>query len=228
MQPRLDAVELFPTSTTAAIGAEIALLPNSAYFNPLNFWNVMASPPIGTDPFNAALSINTPKTPPTFLPLNTAVAGRAGSTYTFNYASFGEMNESYDAADFQNMFLALQTVTPRAQGRVVQDNGGTPTTLSIDDPTLSPKDFLRLDLEDLPLPSFHRPDLINFWYHRILNSQWFTGGSSAHGRKRPSYFPALRRQRQSAAWFNSAAGCANHGDQATVIPSAAARGSSGL
>ncbi len=28
--------------------------------------------------------------------------------------------------------------------------------------------FLRLDLEDLPLPSFHRPALVNFWYHRLF------------------------------------------------------------
>ena len=28
--------------------------------------------------------------------------------------------------------------------------------------------FLRLDLEDLPIPSFHRPDLVNFWNHRLL------------------------------------------------------------
>ena len=44
----------------------------------------------------------------------------------FQYPSFagpGDVNESYDAADFHNMFLAWQTVTPRAQGRVVQDNG---------------------------------------------------------------------------------------------------------
>ena len=40
------------------------------------------------------------------------------------------------------------------------------------DPRLDPSKFLRLDLEDLPIPSFHRPDLVNFWYHRMLNSEW--------------------------------------------------------
>ena len=43
--------------------------------------------------------------------------------YLWKYQTFagpGDTDESYDAADFQNMFLALQTVTPRARGRVVQ------------------------------------------------------------------------------------------------------------
>ena len=38
--------------------------------------------------------------------------------------------------------------------------------------------FLRLDLEDLPMPSFHRPDLVNFWYHRMLNSSWLSAAIS--------------------------------------------------
>jgi len=60
---------------------------------------------------------------------------------------------------FSDPFLALQTVTPRAQGRVVQSDGSNPpVTLSAVDPALDRSKFLRLDLEDLPLPSFHRPD----------------------------------------------------------------------
>ena len=34
--------------------------------------------------------------------------------------------------------------------------------------TTSRSNFLRLDLEDVPLPSFHRPDLVNYWHHRLL------------------------------------------------------------
>ena len=55
-----------------------------------------------------------------------------------------------------------------AQGRVVQEDGSGQVTLSALDPNLNADRFLRLDLEDLPWPSFHRPDLFNFWYHRLL------------------------------------------------------------
>src|SRR6185312_14894118 len=50
----------------------------------------------------------------------------------------------------------------------------TPITLESNDSRLDPSIFLRLDLEDLPLPSFHRPDLENYWFHRLLNSTWLS------------------------------------------------------
>ena len=70
----------------------------------------------------------------------------------------------------------MQTVTPRARGRVVQGEPDNPITLEVDSPQVrdvngqyvNTNDFLRLDLEDLPLPSFHRPDLENFWFHRLI------------------------------------------------------------
>lgn len=162
-QPKLSALELFPTdaSQTEFLGAEVALLPNSTYFNPLNQSIKIGAASGVPNPFFAPMPVaslallNSPTATPSIF---------------FNYPTFvgpGGANETYDAADFQNMFLALQTVTPRAQGRVVRTDG----TFSAVDPALSPPDpakFLRLDLEDVPLPSFHRPDLINFWYHRLL------------------------------------------------------------
>ena len=51
---------------------------------------------------------------------------------------------------------------------MVQEDGSGQVTLSALDPSLDATKFLRLDLEDLPWPSFHRPDLVNFWYHRLL------------------------------------------------------------
>ena len=70
------------------------------------------------------------------------------------------------------MFLALQTVTPRLARRVVHSDpidALTPLMLELNDPTVLTKrtEFLRLDIEDVPMPSFHRPDLVNFWNHRL-------------------------------------------------------------
>ena len=128
-QPRLNALRVVSRSSgTEAIGAEIALLPNSVYFNPLSTTIIMAAAPATSDPFAAPILSTT------LVPLNRTDVTRRTVPY-FNYPTFagpGGVNESYDAADFQNMFLALQTVTPRAQGRVVQDDGGTPVTLSVD------------------------------------------------------------------------------------------------
>ena len=166
-QPRLNAVEFFYPTATDAIGAEVALLPNAVYFDPLNFRNVIGVTLPGADPF---ASLIPPAVLSTLPKLNTVTTGPNGTTYNFSYGTYGDMNESYDAADFQNMFLALLTVTPRAQGRVVQ-NG---SSLSAFDPALDANLFQRLDLEDLPIPSFHRPDLMNFWYNRMFNSQWLT------------------------------------------------------
>ncbi len=99
----------------------------------------------------------------------------------FNYPTYagpGGANEGYDAADFQNMFLALQTVSPRSQGRVVQEDA---CQFDVNDrgliPYVDPAKFLRLDLEDLPLPSFHRPALVNFWYHRMSEFAVAPGGN---------------------------------------------------
>src|SRR5262249_49066004 len=122
--------------------------------------------------------------PKKYWPLNNIPTPAAQIPGTFlypNYVGSGGMNEGYDAADFQNMFLALQTVTPRSQGRVVHSDGANPPlTLDVNDPGVwngtqyvNTKDFLRLDLEDLPIPSFHRPDLVNFWNHRLL--KYLTG-----------------------------------------------------
>ncbi len=31
---------------------------------------------------------------------------------------------------------------------------------------------MRLDMENTIVPSFHRPALMNYWYHRLLNAPW--------------------------------------------------------
>lgn len=181
-QPRLSALQLFPidgaggfvsapiTKTTNYIGAELALLPNAAYFNPAS-----TSIPVGAaapgipDPFNTATPLQLQLG--NMQLLNDPNALIVPKAPFFNYPSYvgsGGPNEGYDAADFQNIFLALQTVTPRSQGRVVHTGSASP--LDVTDPLVlsDTNSFLRLDLEDLPIPSFHRPDLVNFWNHRLL------------------------------------------------------------
>lgn len=183
---RLNAVQTEPLFGTATyIGEEVALTPNSRYFNPATvaFYNLGSNGvdddgdslidelDEDADPFLRATAITS------YTPLNTTT--RAGYGW---FPGLGGVNEDYDAPDFQNMILGMQTVTPRNRGRVVQDNGsGTPITFELDNPNLwdglrylNTDKFLRLDLEDVPLPSLHRPDLINFWYHRLLNSEWLT------------------------------------------------------
>jgi len=171
-QPKLSALEFFALPNGDVYGAELALLPNPIHFNALDGLRFNPASPIplvgsaagATGPFGtlvpAANAPNIPKLNP--LPAANAPANQ----YVYpTFVGLGGANESYDAPDFQNIFLGLQSVTPRAQGRVVQSNG---TFSAADSTNLVPAQFLRLDLEDVPLPSFHRPDLINFWYHRLL------------------------------------------------------------
>ncbi len=102
-----------------------------------------------------------------FAPLNNTATGDFGYGTIFG---LGDFDESYDAPDFQNMFLAWQTVTPRRRGRFVVGTAAAPQYFAIDDPTVAGGgQFLRIDLEDLIKPSFHDPALVNFWYYRLVN-----------------------------------------------------------
>ena len=174
-EPRLNAregvqlgtVTLRPGQPTADIlHPEIALTPNAAYH--------FAVRPAQLERSRRSLGRPLPRSRhrrPDFMPLNptsTATVAIAPSTrpLLWKYQTFagpGDADESYDAPDFQNMALAMQTVSPRARGRVVQGNARQPDDARRRRSERRRSDqFLRLDLEDLPLPSFHRPDLINY------------------------------------------------------------------
>ena len=162
-------MELFPVSTDEALAAEVALLPNAVYFgsNPLQRLRYCTTPSSRHRPTSLNLFLPTPIIDfAAFNPINT----NPPVVRYANFAGPGDADESYDAADFQNMLLALLTVTPRAQGRVVQDRWhvGQVDAHRHSTRASNADRFLRLDLEDVPLPSFHRPDLVNFWYHRLL------------------------------------------------------------
>ncbi|MCI0331954.1 MAG: hypothetical protein L0228_01860 [Planctomycetes bacterium] len=193
-EPRLNVLETVLTvpNPAEAIYPEVALIPNHAFSfqsdpdpNPANAdlrGPRYANSLTGTyDALNPKITSNLTPAEITALLAEWKYKGIVGP---------GDADEGYDAADFQNMWLALQTVTPRAQGRVVvpddtytTDADTQPDLVDVNDSSFNPKDFLRLDLEDMPLPSFHRPDLINFWFHRLLPAS-FMGSLSAADRAR--------------------------------------------
>lgn len=78
-----------------------------------------------------------------------------GSTYrstgtapdSYNAIGKGGLDESYDAVDFQNMFLAM--VPPDIAEKIANGTAGT---------------------NDRIIPSFHRPELVNFWIAYIRNT----------------------------------------------------------
>jgi hypothetical protein len=61
-------------------------------------------------------------------------------------------DEGYDAVDHHNMFLAMQVPTPGNQAGASSLHERTPTPLSG---------------SYVPVPSYHRPDLINYWAERL-------------------------------------------------------------
>ncbi len=168
-QPRLSAVERVQVGTAAPIFAEVALTPNAVH----TLLSDPAEP--GTDDTRGVGYFAVPGNPLSWTSLNPTNITGPNRPLRWKYQTFvgpGDADESYDAPDFQNMALAMQTVSPRATGRVVTSAG----TFEINDPAVlgnngvfnQGNNFLRLDLEDLPIPSYHRPDLLNYWFHRLL------------------------------------------------------------
>ncbi|QDU90174.1 hypothetical protein Pla175_35760 [Pirellulimonas nuda] len=174
---RLNAMEAITTPAGLA-GAETALLPNAVTFNPalsVRFDPVAAAAGSGdpTNPFDGQHAAAA------FTPLNPDLAddGLAnGSVAAMNlYNGFtgpGDADESYDAADFQNMFLALQSVTPRARARAIHPTSGASVEIDAYFGAGRPTACSGLDLEDVPIPSFHRPALVNYWFNRLMNAPW--------------------------------------------------------
>ena len=68
-------------------------------------------------------------------------------TRAYNSVAMGGLDESWDAVDFQNMFLAM--ISPTA----AQNNTDSSTTN-----------------DERIIPSFHRPELVNYWVSYIINS----------------------------------------------------------
>jgi hypothetical protein len=93
-----------------------------------------------------------------------------------NGATLGGANEDYDAADFQNMLLGMQ---------VPQTVGAVPAGTT-------------------PIPSLHRPALVNYWFHQLESGAvpGFTWPSGAPGTpERMQCFVAPFRQDTPGVWF---------------------------
>ena len=165
---KLTALEaIVDPASGIAYGIELALAPNSTYFNQNGLQYLVPGlvdsslNPI-TSPFNGEL---------TNVSFNDLRDGNGNSLYPI-FPGPGDTDESYDAPDFQNMFLAHQSLTPRFRGRLSNPDNG-----SLEDPAAySTSNAPNLiNLKNVTIPSLHRPALANFWFHRLFNSDWLSG-----------------------------------------------------
>lgn len=171
--PKLNAVEAGQSTFSGEwIGIEPALAPNSRYFQPsaMHFFTAAAGTPYENAGYNPPRDPFYDNPSAAYTPLNNGAA----SNYAL-YPGGGGSDESYDAADFQNMFLALQSLQPRPRARLASSQP-RPAPLSLNDPeaaNLINQQFdVRLDLDGVPIPSFHRPALVNYWFHRLYKAPW--------------------------------------------------------
>ncbi|MCH2119269.1 MAG: hypothetical protein MK161_16395, partial [Pirellulales bacterium] len=93
-----------------------------------------------------------------------------------HYPGVGDCDESYDAPDFQNMFLAHETVMPVAKGSWENH------------PTAGPI----FGLENVPIPSFHRMALVNYWRKEVLDAGLDPASALAIALKRKIMMRPLR------------------------------------
>jgi hypothetical protein len=125
--PRLNTYEQL-TMPSGNLDVPIALAPNAAFFDP------------------GLASILYPRTgAPGNVPYYYGTAAAPAALGRF-YDGVGGSDESYDAPDFQNMFLAWTSPTP-------SETSGTGS------------------LGSMVLPSYHRPELINYWLSTLGSGQ---------------------------------------------------------
>lgn len=140
-EAKLNAAEQVPgLPDQATLPTPIALMPNSAFFVPVPGTNV------APEYFSTQWSTLT-------------AAQRQALVNHMGFEGQGGSDESYDAPDFQNMFLAW--TAPNPVETIFWNFDGTPepgNPSNIFDRTNLP-----LYLGGIVLPSFHRPDLINYW-----------------------------------------------------------------
>jgi hypothetical protein len=150
---KLDAYESVDTNS-GRLSVPIALAPNGQYFNATTAF--VASKDASGNPI-----------------LTQSYYGPNAGSFTaaqqsliqrvVGFDGLGGSDESYDAPDFQNMFLAW--TGPNVQDTIFTSLDGTPDPRSTSTNPLP--DWNRANLPpflgNIVLPSFHRPDLINFW-----------------------------------------------------------------
>lgn len=174
-KPKLSAVELMPLDGQF-VGTEIALTPNGRYVDytqAAHYLGTNFTP--GGDPFRGTNGGGYPLTD--FVSLNS-------NRDTLLYPTAdgpGGSDESYDAVDYQNMFLAHMPLSPRATaGLLGVDTGlvdlGNARTARV---LLGDTDqAMRFDTENMIIPSYHRPALVNYWFHRLHTAPWLVNAIS--------------------------------------------------
>jgi hypothetical protein len=117
----------------------IALMPNAAF--------QLAN--------SGAANINLPGTaPPGFTGAHAEYYFPRTTTGFFDFAGRGGANEGYDAPDFQNMALAYLPATRLAETALPDVTGPLPPALALTGTAAN---------GSMVIPSWHRPDLINYW-----------------------------------------------------------------
>ena len=168
--PKLSGLERVTTSSGNQ-DLPIALMPNAAFFNP-----------DAVDDFSTPVTAGyfDPRTNPAH-PLYNPQAKRL-------FEGQGGSDESYDAPDFQNMFLAWT-------GPNVVDTIFT----SLDGTTINGTTYNRTNpppfLGGVVLPSFHRPDLLNYWANQTKSGSDYTLG-------RDTAVPLLRKIMLRPNWHD--------------------------
>jgi hypothetical protein len=179
--PRLNATELVQVTPSEVIGMEIALLPNRRFID-LDRVGVIRG---AIDPFRSLVTANL-NAPSSTDPVTLFNGPGGPSTGLYSTPEGpGGSDESYDAVDFQNIFLARVPLFPQERAGVLtttslQATGGVP--ISVDSPdairVMQGNEPTRCDVENMIIPSYHRPDLAYYWFHRTMNSQWFADAVS--------------------------------------------------
>ncbi|MCA9236544.1 MAG: hypothetical protein KDA44_13805 [Planctomycetales bacterium] len=125
----MPTARLSATESVAGTPYQLALMPNAAFFNPLN------SPTPVSDSMGNPIAY--------FLP---------SSTLPTDMTGLGGGDESYDAPDFQNMMLAAIDL-PGGNNTALKEMATNATSL-----------------DNMVLPSLHRPALLNYWRNKLSSA----------------------------------------------------------
>lgn len=205
--PKLSLLErLNADAQTPPLLGEVALLPNAAFLDANRLWQIRGTQNSDAPtPFDSAGSLlsgaqlaalSDPSNP-------NHVAQRVELARRIGPAGTGGAHESYDAVDYQNMALALipganqlvETVVTVAQLADASPMApALPTALSTQ-PSTQPTTG---DPVPMIIPSWHRPELINYW----ANRSEFAGAADIRSSNLARAAIALRRILLRPNWLD--------------------------
>lgn len=203
--PKLNLLERLNLDSDATpLLGELALLPNSSFLDAARIWQDPSSPPTGTANEKIFASAGTLLSGAQLSywndPTNTThVARRLELARQIGPAGIGGANESYDAVDYQNMALALIPGSDRIGESAVSvtDLANTsfalPQVLSFVPPPPSTD-----PAQPMIMPSWHRPELVNYW----ANRSEFASGADIRSSNLAGAAIALRRILLRPNWLD--------------------------